>query len=128
MKAGDDAEPTASAENETTGETAQKEETGTMYVVSVSGPKMYDLGRRPFMRRAAEDTQLYQIIHVDGDTLKYEARTAIGEKYDGFTLQKQPGKPNKLIEEVPDTPERRRPPVEPEAEKTEEAKPAEEKK
>ncbi|MCA9039158.1 MAG: metallophosphoesterase family protein, partial [Planctomycetaceae bacterium] len=120
MKAGDDEEPTSSAENESTGESAQKEETGTMYVVSVSGPKMYDLGRRPFMRRAAEDTQLYQIITVDGDELKYEARTATGEKYDGFTLQKQPGKPNKLIDQIPDTPERRR-------EKTEEAK-SEEKK
>ena len=39
-------------------------ETGTIYVVSVSGPKMYNLNRKPFMPRAAEDTQLYQIIHV----------------------------------------------------------------
>ncbi|QDU81640.1 Calcineurin-like phosphoesterase [Polystyrenella longa] len=116
MKAGD-YEPTALAENQPSGEKGQKDETGTMYVVSVSGPKMYDLGRQPFMRRAAEDTQLYQIITVDGDKLKYEARTAIGEKYDGFTLQKREGKPNKLIEQVPDTPENRREPAEEEEKK-----------
>jgi len=45
-----------------TGVTHQDPNTGTVYVVSVSGPKMYDLGRRPFMRRAAENTQLFQII------------------------------------------------------------------
>ncbi|MAT13696.1 MAG: metallophosphoesterase [Planctomyces sp.] len=108
MKAGDGEEPTASAENEPTGETRQDENTGTMYVVSVSGPKMYDVGRKPYMRRVAEDTQLYQVITVDGNKLKYEARTAIGEKYDGFTLEKEAGKPNKLIDQIPHTPERLR--------------------
>ncbi|MGC1275897.1 MAG: metallophosphoesterase family protein [Planctomycetaceae bacterium] len=53
---------------------------GTVYVVSVSGPKLYELkqypeGEDPFRRRAA-DTQLYQIITIDGDELKYQARTA----------------------------------------------------
>lgn len=81
----------------------------TVYVVSVSGPKMYDLERRDFMRRAAEDTQLYQIIHVDGDRLRYEARTAVGELYDAFTLRKRPGEVNELVEEAPATPERLRP-------------------
>jgi 3-phytase len=70
---------------------------------------MYDLGRQPFMQRVAEDTQLYQIITIDGDELRYVARTAIGRPYDGFTLKKQTGKPNELVEEIPDTPERVRP-------------------
>jgi hypothetical protein len=70
---------------------------------------MYDVGRRPYMRRVAEDTQLYQIITVDGDELRYEARTAIGETYDAFTLRKRDGKPNELVERIPDKPERRRP-------------------
>jgi hypothetical protein len=62
------------------------------------------------MHRAAEDTQLYQIISVDGDTLVYEARTAIGEKYDGFTLKKTgKGKPNELIDQIPSSKERLRP-------------------
>ena len=95
-------------ENVGTGVTARSPKAGTVYVVSVSGPKMYDLQARPFMRRAAEDTQLYQIIHVDGDQLRYEARTATGRLYDGFTLIKREGRPNQLVERVPKRQERRR--------------------
>jgi hypothetical protein len=76
--------------------------TGTVYVVSVSGPKMYDANPSPGIEyvRRAEDTQLYQVITIDGDELRYEARTAIGALYDAFKLVKQPGRPNKL-EEMP---------------------------
>jgi 3',5'-cyclic AMP phosphodiesterase CpdA len=95
-------------QNVPTGLAARSPQAGTVYVVSVSGPKQYDLGRRPFMHRAAEDTQLYQIISIDGDELKYEARTAIGELYDGFTLKKREGQPNELIDQIPNTPERLR--------------------
>ncbi|MBL8236537.1 MAG: metallophosphoesterase family protein [Bryobacterales bacterium] len=69
---------------------------GTVYVVSVSGPKMYNLEWAPWMQRAAEDTQLYQVIRVDGKQLRYEARTARGMLYDAFTLTKSKGRPNKL--------------------------------
>ena len=69
---------------------------GTVYVVSVSGPKMYNLERDPWMQRAAEDTQLYQVIRIDGKQLQYEARTARGLLYDAFTLKKVNGKPNKI--------------------------------
>ena len=79
---------------------------GTVYVVSVSGPKMYRLQKQPFMKRQAEDTQLYQIIKIDGNKLHYEARTAVGELYDAFTLIKRPGQINKMVEQVPDTSER----------------------
>ncbi len=104
------------------GQNVRDETAGTVYVVSVSGPKMYDLDRRDFMSRAAEDTQLYQIIHFDGPTLRYEARTAVGELYDAFTLKKRPGEINELVEQVPATPERLRPeePAEKGAEKPEE--------
>jgi hypothetical protein len=95
-------------ENVPAGVTARSETAGTVYVVSVSGPKMYELEERPFMKRAAEDTQLYQIIRVDGDQLHYEARTATGSLYDGFTLIKRDGKPNRLVERVPPRKERRR--------------------
>lgn len=95
-----------------TGETHQDPNTGTVYVVSVSGPKMYDLGRRPFMRRAAEDTQLYQIITIDGVQLKYEARTATGELYDGFLLRQEEDNRRTLIEQIPGTEEIRRPAAE----------------
>jgi hypothetical protein len=92
-------------ENVPAGVTAQSPEGGTVYVVSVSGPKMYEVYRQPYMKRAGENLQLYQIIHVDGDRLSYEARTATGELYDAFTLVKRPNARNELIEQVPETPE-----------------------
>jgi 3',5'-cyclic AMP phosphodiesterase CpdA len=95
-------------ENESTGTTARSDEAGTVYVVSVSGPKQYAAGEGHFTRRA-ENTQLYQIITVDGDMLKYQAMTATGHPYDGFTLRKRAGSVNELIEEIPDIPERRLP-------------------
>lgn len=98
-----------SEQNVASGVRARSKRGGTVYVVSVSGPKMYDLGRRPFMQRVAEDTQLYQVISIDGDELRFDARTATGKPYDGFRLIKRQGKPNQLLEEIPDTPEKTRP-------------------
>ena len=95
--------------NVATGVQKLDETTGTVYVVSVSGPKMYNLQRSPFMKRVAEDTQLYQIIHVDGSKLHYEARTAVGELYDAFELHKVSGEVNKMIEIEPEVPQRVRP-------------------
>ncbi|WP_240906983.1 purple acid phosphatase family protein [Paludisphaera rhizosphaerae] len=87
-----------------------REDGGTVYVVSVSGPKMYELQRDDWMKRAAEDTQLYQIISVNGDRLRYEALTAVGDLYDAFDLRKRPSQPNELIDRTPkDLPERLRP-------------------
>ncbi len=94
--------------NVATGVNKVDPKTGTVYVVSVSGPKMYNIEPKPFMTRVAEDTQLYQIIHIDGDTLRFEARTAVGEVYDAFSLQKRPGQINELIDQTPTTPARRR--------------------
>ena len=79
---------------------------GTMYVVSVSGPKMYDVSDDPWMDRRAGNTQLFQIITIEGDTLKYGAYTATGALYDAFDLVKSEGNPNRLINKIPDFPER----------------------
>ena len=46
---------------------------GTVHVVSVSGPKMYGISKGSYAKRVAENTQLYQIIHIDDKNLKYEA-------------------------------------------------------
>jgi hypothetical protein len=60
------------------------------------------------MDRVAENTQLYQVLEVAGDTLRYTAKTVTGEVYDRFDLIKQgTGKPNLLVEKKPATPERR---------------------
>ncbi|HVL14233.1 MAG TPA: metallophosphoesterase family protein [Gemmata sp.] len=66
------------------------DEKGTVYVVSVSGPKMYKLEKAEWMQASTADTQLYQLITIDGDTLHYEARTASGALYDSFDLTKNP--------------------------------------
>jgi hypothetical protein len=80
---------------------------GTVYVNSVSGAKMYDLGEEGWkafggeMQRSAENTQLYQIVHVSRDTMKYRAYTVTGELYDAFDLLQQEGqKANKMIEKT----------------------------
>lgn len=81
----------------------------TVYVVSVSGPKQYDTEDRTLFKRMAGGTQLYQIIHVDADELRFEAHVANGELYDAFTLRKREGQFNKLIDRVPNTREYRKP-------------------
>lgn len=81
---------------------------GTVYVVSVSGPKMYPLGEQKNAEfvRVAEDTQLFQVISIDGDRLRYQAKTATGKLYDAFTLTKSAEGPNLLQEEMPELPAR----------------------
>lgn len=84
-----------------------RSQAGTVYVVSVSGPKMYGLTDERWMDRGAENTQLYQVITVAGERLHYRASTVTGELYDGFTLVKNHKGPNQLIEQAPPGAERR---------------------
>jgi len=96
----------ARGRNLTTGVNLKDNDGGTMYVVSVSGPKMYKITDERWMDRAAQNTQLFQIISIDGDTLNYKAITVTGKVYDEFDLVKQPNKPNLLIDKNPGPPER----------------------
>jgi hypothetical protein len=84
-------------DNQLTGTQVQSER-GTVYVVSVSGPKMYPTGPMHWMVQRGEGIQLYQLLRVDGDVLKYESRTASGDLFDAFELHKQPGGGNILVE------------------------------
>ena len=93
--------------NVPTGYSVKEKTSGTMYVVSVSGPKQYDVSDDPWMDRRAGNTQLFQIITIEGDRLSYGAHTATGELYDAFDLVKSKNAPNKLINKIPDVPERR---------------------
>ncbi|MGV3762275.1 metallophosphoesterase [Parapedobacter sp.] len=82
---------------------------GTMYVVSVSGPKMTGshVEKKSWMDRSAVYTQLFQIIDVSPWKLSFKAYLATGELYDAFDLIKQEGTRNKLVDRVPiDMPER----------------------
>src|SRR5690606_40665913 len=72
------------------------------YLVSVAGAKQYRLseGARRTMAPVAEDTQLFQVVRIDGDTLRYEARTATGRLYDAFSLQSGDIDERRLVEHV----------------------------
>ncbi|HRP57742.1 metallophosphoesterase family protein [Agriterribacter sp.] len=78
------------------------ERSGTVYILSVSGPKMSSVYEGNWMDVSASYTQLFQLITVEGNTLRYKSYTAAGELHDAFDLIKQKGKPNKLVEHKPD--------------------------
>lgn len=96
----------ATSRNVATGVNARDAESGTVYVVSVSGPKMYDGSKDGWNRygasleRKAENTQLFQIIRIAGDTLRYQALTATGALYDAFDLIRR-GSRNRFVERLP---------------------------
>ncbi|HET6524577.1 metallophosphoesterase family protein [Sphingopyxis sp.] len=72
---------------------------GPVYLVSVTGSKMYRLndraGRQP--DKIAEATELYQIVDVEPQWLKFRTYTASGRLYDGFDLERT-GAGNRLHE------------------------------
>ena len=80
----------------------------TVYVVSVSGPKMYQLQGRWDVSREASGVQLFQVIHVAPERIRYEARLATGELYDAFTLTKGDDGKSVMTDEIPATNEIRR--------------------
>ena len=73
---------------------------GTVYVVSVSGPKMYKITKGAFAKNMIENTQLYQVIDINNSRLRFRAFKATGELHDEFLLQKREGKSNLLIETI----------------------------
>jgi hypothetical protein len=88
----------------------------TLYVTSVSGPKMYDILDDKFElfrpdgyqhTRQAENTQFFQVISVDGGRLTYEAFTATGALYDRAIITKDFSTGKKTIEQqIPGIPTR----------------------
>jgi len=69
-----------------------------MYMVSVSGPKMYGLNVNKWSDRIASETQLYQNIEVKEDEIKVDVYTVTGELYDSFSLIKNKNGINKVKE------------------------------
>ena len=85
----------------------ERDETGTVFVTSVSGAKMYRLKEARWggyadqgavLDRAGENTQFYQLLEIDGDRLDYAAFTATGDRYDAFTLTRHGDERVRLIE------------------------------
>lgn len=74
-----------------------KDDFQTLYVTSVSGPKMYKIGENKLENykedgyvegKTAEKTQFFQVITVDEGRLVYEAFTATGQLYDKVEIEK----------------------------------------
>ena len=78
------------------------EDAGAVYAVSVSGPKMYESNNQEWMVRRAEYTQLFQIITVTDDSIKYESYTPMGSLYDAFDITKDGNGNKTLVNRVPD--------------------------
>jgi hypothetical protein len=96
------------SENLKQGVNARSPKGGTVYVNSVSGAKMYEVKPDRWddfkgieMERGGENTQLYQVVRVRQDTLKYRSYTATGTPYDAFDLVKQGDGPSEMIERPP---------------------------
>ena len=87
--------------NSTVGLGTRARQGGTVYVISVSGPKMYQADPQEHMRRLGEGIQLFQIIHVDASQIRYEARTATGRLFDAFSLKRSDRGKNVLVDRLP---------------------------
>lgn len=92
--------------HETQGNRVGDDVSGTVYVVSNAGPKMYEASDDPWMDRKGANIQLFQIIEIYQGVLKFESYTATGELYDAFLLIKQSDGSKQLVNNIPETPEK----------------------
>jgi len=72
-----------------------------IYVVSVSGPKLYEAGDKDWMQKSISYTQLYQVITIKDKILLFEAYSASGKLLDKFKLKKNKKGSNKFYELKP---------------------------
>jgi hypothetical protein len=53
------------------------------------------------MDRAGENTQLYQVVSVEGDTLRFRSYTATNDLYDAFDIVKPAGSEGRFVDRAP---------------------------
>jgi len=72
------------------GKVVSDQEQGTVYILSVSGPKQYVVSfeYKELMAKVEGNVQLFQVISVTGNTLNYKSFTAAGTLFDEFSLRK----------------------------------------
>ncbi|WP_373487287.1 fibronectin type III domain-containing protein [Blastomonas sp.] len=77
---------------------------GPVYLVSVTGKKMYALNNRALTQpdRVAEDTELYQVFHVEPNRIGFRAYTASGKLYDSFEMTRGADGRKMLTEQTDD--------------------------
>lgn len=81
------------------------EDAGTIYVISVGGPTMYEIGPgRDWATRTGQNLQLYQVIRVNGGSLRFEARTVTGRLFDAFELVKDDNGRRRFVDRKPENP------------------------
>lgn len=90
-------------QNLTEGVNRRDDETGTVYVVSVSGPKMYEVGKaRSWATRTGANVQLYQVVNVSPQSLRFESRTVTGQLFDAFEITKARNGRRRFIDRKPE--------------------------
>ena len=81
----------------TASDTSKTGDLKTLYVTSVSGPKQYKLDTEQIGTYAAdgyqpdklgEQTQFFQVISINENTLTYVAYTTLGDEYDRAVITK----------------------------------------
>ena len=78
-----------------------KEKQGAVYVVTHASPKLYDIGFSSKMDKLATNTQMYQLIDVSNDSIRYRAYTGEGNYFDGFTMHKDAKGKRSVTENAP---------------------------
>lgn len=76
---------------------SEREHSRTMYVVSVSGSKMYETEPQFWADKLFSNLQLYHLININGQILSFRSYLATGELLDAFDLIKEKGKANRLV-------------------------------
>lgn len=73
---------------------------GTVYAVSVSGPRMYKFNPtyEHLMKKVIPDTQMYHIVDVAPDCLRFQAYSVDDVWVDGFELRKDESGKSTLVE------------------------------
>lgn len=61
---------------------------GPVYIMSVSGTKMYRQSDAPYIAKRFTDIATYQVIDIDGNRLDYRAYTVDGTVMDEFRIEK----------------------------------------
>lgn len=59
-----------------------------VYVVSVSGPKLYPAGTKKWMEKSGGNLQLFQKISIRENMLSYQSVTANGHLFDAFRIER----------------------------------------
>ena len=80
-----------------------RDQQGAVYVVTHASPKLYDIGFSSKMDKLATNTQMYQLIDVSNDSIRYRAYTTDGTFFDGFTIHKDSAGKRTVSEHAPKT-------------------------